>query len=619
MVQPDWNAQKPVRPPQIEFEKHSDEMARPSDRLAAAIVDFFVVLAPFYILLSAPLKRRLTIAYVAAKDLEVGLILATMILLAILLAVIYQVSCHALFGTTIGKRLFDLKVISVFKEGRPTAWDYLLRSLVWTAQMIPFGLPFLAVFGNIKRRPLHDRIADTQVVTTKADQVTLPPTPLEQLVVRSFLVVVVGMFAFTVITQIQILVEQQRMHETLASFVRKELKSCDTVDASVKDHPKLADSRLGVALSLFAAGLASKTCLQSEYERALSENQRVSAAQYLVQAFVYADNAEVSNAYLDEVCKENADGPECYMSQLVSSWSEDQWSDVDDILRRAPEGSGYIEVWGARHYIKRAQYTRAIELLNRIANRSDLAEFSQHQRVEALVKGFKVPEAEIAFAQVAAHMPKLEAFELSAQSCLRELQLSCDRLSALSCQWFNRNNKDMVEKPIEWQESTDSVKLVQLLHQECQQAPLQPNYLSLMDEASSEAWKNFYMANLKVSRSDMSAARKLFRTVVKSSSADLWLKSEATRRLMKISSLNQLRAFHQDWRKIEDLEVVSQTGQFFLSRLQALDESKLGAKVALHMWRLTEPLKSIPTDTFERQPASVKSLIPVEEETEEDP
>src|SRR3989344_208795 len=125
MVTPNWSA--PPRPPKLNFvpapsTADNSLLARPLDRLAAVIVDFFVVLAPVYYLLSSPFRNWMTASF-------------------------------------------------------------LMSSWVWVGQVLCLGLPLPAVFSNNKRRPLHDRVCDTVVISTSQSGV-VGPTRWEQGLVR---------------------------------------------------------------------------------------------------------------------------------------------------------------------------------------------------------------------------------------------------------------------------------------------------------------------------------------------------------------------------------------------------------------------------------------------------
>lgn len=66
-------------------------------------------------------------------------------------------------GQTPGKMLFRLRVIR--PDGRPLTYSRaLLRYLGYTLSFLPFGLGFLWILVDPRRRGLHDWVADTVVI-----------------------------------------------------------------------------------------------------------------------------------------------------------------------------------------------------------------------------------------------------------------------------------------------------------------------------------------------------------------------------------------------------------------------------------------------------------------------
>jgi uncharacterized RDD family membrane protein YckC len=83
----------------------------------------------------------------------------------------YWVVLERMWGTTVGKRLFGLRVTSA--DGTALTWGQSIqRNLMRLIDSIPFVIPYLlgfvvAVTDDEKRR-LGDRVADTRVVTSSS-------------------------------------------------------------------------------------------------------------------------------------------------------------------------------------------------------------------------------------------------------------------------------------------------------------------------------------------------------------------------------------------------------------------------------------------------------------------
>ncbi len=75
----------------------------------------------------------------------------------------YLVAFTTAGGQTIGKMFCHLKVVGT--EGEPVSLSKaMLREVSFFVSILPFGLGFIAQFGDRYRRTVHDRLAETRVV-----------------------------------------------------------------------------------------------------------------------------------------------------------------------------------------------------------------------------------------------------------------------------------------------------------------------------------------------------------------------------------------------------------------------------------------------------------------------
>jgi len=70
-------------------------------------------------------------------------------------------------GRTPGKRLLGIRVVSLVHE-RLSLWDAVERARGYGASALEFGFGFLQYFLHPNRRTVHDRIAETIVITDRA-------------------------------------------------------------------------------------------------------------------------------------------------------------------------------------------------------------------------------------------------------------------------------------------------------------------------------------------------------------------------------------------------------------------------------------------------------------------
>lgn len=588
---PDWSARPKQSKPAFEPERnvlHSGHtsLARPLDRLAAVIVDLFIVLGPIYVLLSAPFKNWMTTNILSGSGSEMETLIAGMIGIAIGLVVVYQTFFTFFFRGTLGKLLFDLRIQPMFEGERISAWDCFIRSWLWIGQLFLLGIPFLAIFSNSKRRPVHDRITDT-IVVSRTNAGVKAPAIWERGLIR-------GSFAVMLIFGLAVLLMQLRgelgdkVDAHFAAFAEREAGACEVVNKNMEeaaeegDEAKSGDEhqRLNKAMTLYAAGLADRPCLEAEVEREMAQQVPVGPITYLAQAFVYADDPETSNSYLDEVCEGQPDSVECHMSQVVSKWSEEDWESVENALEKAPKGSGYLEIWGVRHFMKQAQYGRALALLNSSLTDRSLGEFSMVQRVKALFNSYREQEAEAALMQAVSSLPAEAGHELTSWVCAQQLQNGCSALEAPSCAQMRKDIGSVETHEIDFEQSSEA--LAQILTLECKNEG-KIDYLSFQDAVQNEDWRTFFRANLKRQREDRGAAGDLFSQLIMSPEAPELLKVEAARRWSQIADLAQLEDMIEQWNDLASRELWVKEGNILFKRLAEINQPKLALKVANYL------------------------------------
>lgn len=80
----------------------------------------------------------------------------------------YFVAFVAAGGQTIGKMLFDIKVVPVLatdaSNDRVRLGTAIVRVIAWLIAVLPAGLGLLPALMSADRRALHDRLAGTRVV-----------------------------------------------------------------------------------------------------------------------------------------------------------------------------------------------------------------------------------------------------------------------------------------------------------------------------------------------------------------------------------------------------------------------------------------------------------------------
>src|SRR5690606_2236024 len=116
-------------------------------------------------------------------------------------------------------------------------------------------------------------------------------------------------------------------------------------------------------------------CLDSEaYLEFQVGNQKELA--YLARAFVTADDSEVSNLYLDRVCKENEKSEACALSELISLWTENRWEEATiGFKSQMKDASVFLKTWAIKHFEKIHDYDQELALIDGLWPLPSLSQF----------------------------------------------------------------------------------------------------------------------------------------------------------------------------------------------------------------------------------------------------
>ncbi len=135
-------------------------------RAVAFVIDFAIVLAVFFPFLIAR-------EYLAVKSFQLALQVELHFhphdFEDLIWLVIYAgLSVWRSNGWTVGKRLMRIRVISL-KSSEITLWQAIERALGYGASALEAGFGFVQFFINFNRQCVHDRIAETIVVSEQSE------------------------------------------------------------------------------------------------------------------------------------------------------------------------------------------------------------------------------------------------------------------------------------------------------------------------------------------------------------------------------------------------------------------------------------------------------------------
>lgn len=411
-------------------------LASPVDRLGAAIIDVFVVLWPLLLLVAAPAKKAAMLAIHTGESEEFILASAVMVVCGFTMVVCYQTITTNVFGATLGKLFFGLRVESVWAHKTPSWGASFQRAFFWALQLCCLGLPFLSILTNRKRRPPHDRLADTIVVSKRRRGVG-EPSSYEKSLSRGVALALGVLISALVVGEIL-----QIRKQVLSGMVDMISPENFSVGCSYLEKERLkwrgqAPDRLDLAMALFAAGELDLECLEKEADLSFLEGGRIDLA-YLAQSFVHADNGPLSNTYLKKVCEVDSESESCHMSQVVEHWSKEDWQSVDrEFLSLVKRPSLYISAWAIRHLIRQGHFQESLHLIDRFDYQGSLFHFALSNRVYAYWGMGQYKKADLALHRGLGGIRDSSARQISSWVCFQKLSLNCETgLSSFECQWI---------------------------------------------------------------------------------------------------------------------------------------------------------------------------------------
>lgn len=415
-------------------------LASPVDRLAAVVTDLILVILPISAVLGAPFKQGIMKALVLQDETDFYFFLFLLFVTSAIVAIAYQTAMVSIWGATLGKMFWGLRVEWIWKPRNPSFLMALLRSVFWIVDSVFLFIPHLSVFANEKRRPFHDRISDTVVVTTK-DGGAKTPGMIEASFVHGVGAALAVFGALFMVFGSIDLYMRSKGEDTLFGVLKTEKVLCDAVGVAMEDWPTLSSSssggsleRLSVAMALFASGEISGPCLRSEVEDSLVRQGIESPMAYLAQSFVYSDSAELSDRYLDYVCKLDKESDSCKMSRIVEMWMDEDWKKIDDLFNELNHTrEPYILTWAVRHFMRRENFQMALFFLDKMAPSLALGSFVGIQRTKAYWNLSRKEEARAAADIAMNTMGPANRIDLASWLCNEEVDETCSGVSQSSC------------------------------------------------------------------------------------------------------------------------------------------------------------------------------------------
>ena len=529
-------------------------LSNPTDRLAANVIDTFIVLSPLLLVLIAPFKRMLREAILFENSFDFLLASSLCVLTVLFFSFLYKTYLTWRYGGTLGQLFMSLRVVNIWepKEKKRVLGDHILRSAYWIFSYMLLGLPFLSIMSNEKRRCFHDRVSDMIVLSFKRG--TSSPSSIEKLFARLILACVLSLGFLSLFPTFYLLYNDVKKQDHLTKFLEENGTLCPSVEMALPEWPEEnGPTRLSVAMALYAAAEIEESCLKSEVDFAYRSGVESGIAD-LASAFVYADNTELSEKYLTAVCKDHPSSESCQMSRIIELWSEDTLTEINSLFKKfGPSPSIYVTVWGIRHFYRNNQYTRAMEMLKSINHVRRLTDFFSLQMVKLYWVNMKTHEARISAETAMTAMSERGRLSLNNWLCFEERTKNCNRHD--SC--------DYVES--HWKKNPES---------------LDSNYLALTFLKNSICKnKDYNYVRKKIPTglvSDLAMAlgsknkKRSLEDYLKKSPLTPRLRAEALRELISIDSMNNLGKRTEDWLAAKRNWEWEKTGHTLFQRLSQL-------------------------------------------------
>jgi len=517
--------------------------AKPIDRLAAQVFDIGVVIAPIFLLATAPFKVMLYHGFLIENQEEVVLASIAHACLGVVIFIAYHFFCNLYFQTTLGKHLFRLQVVDVWTGSPLNVWRSLGRAIMSALSFLTLGLAFLPMLSNDRRRALADLCFDSEVISLKPNKGATPHRN-EKWLVRGVYGLATFIFLFASMTLCRSVLNYSANQEDLSAWFMDRASKCESIDEAMSQWPVGKDerkaSRLRVSLALYAAGIVDRKCLQSEADNEASFSNEPSSLYYLAQSFAHSDETDVSDSYLKQVCDQDAQSSSCELSQIVSAWSQEDWERMDKAFSEMQHPDVVAAVWAIRHFMKQGQPEQAFTWIKRVSPNKALGNFLQVQRVKALWLMNHTAEAQIGALQALESLPDDWQVDLASWMCTQETSLECNKNASLSCNWLAGQKLSAQDDP---------ALAVAMLHaEECSGEPMHYSELSQLNTLSS--WPLLVRLVKEEKSGDKEFAIKLVKKIAYDENEPEDFRLEAYRRYIEMADNHSLTKSVSDMREL---------------------------------------------------------------------
>jgi len=296
---------KDIKAPKIQ-KKKSLYRASSMDRAGAALFDLLIIIMPIISVLLAPIKQKIKIASLVNEYGYLGLYLFLSVGIVFVTLFLYSYVSQYFFQKTLGQFIFGIfvKEKGLVKLSKKAT---LIRSFIWSAQVLLLCITMLPIFINESWQFLHDKYSNTSVVTQS------------QYKYKNLWVQKVGLCLFAMAVGSVLLIKMA--NEGVPSQVAERTSQCTSAELLAK-YDVGSEKRLEKLYSLYLLNRISKNCLEEEVEVSVYNNSNSDTVGLIKADFFKNVNNDISKKYSDSICGKNKNSYACKVTKLKSYGEE---------------------------------------------------------------------------------------------------------------------------------------------------------------------------------------------------------------------------------------------------------------------------------------------------------
>lgn len=397
------------------------QIAPIADRFLAFVFDL-VIFTPVFGLFMAGVFKHLELMYfVSPQSVEFLILITVAVLFGIILAILFQTLFLMWLGATPGKYFFKIRVVCVADPKQRLRFSQaFLRSSIWAFEFLCFGIPWLEVLSEKKRRPLHDRAAGTMVSTLKV-QGDNGPHVLETQFVRQVLVAT----SLLVLTWSIFTVGHFYELALKGDFKKSELEAEEYLCSSVTQTLGGDENRVDKALAMYLADEISEECLASEADFVLwTPSDLEKSWAYLAKGILKKYDPVQFEGYLQKACDFDEAGIPCSIAQ----------HQADPAHFEIPAGTQTSQILQAIEDFEKGRYAKSEKIFSDLSKLNGFETFAREGIVKSLWAQNKIEKSKGAYLNVIHLLEPSAKKELAAWICHEELDRQCSQEAIEACE-----------------------------------------------------------------------------------------------------------------------------------------------------------------------------------------